>query len=282
MCDVDPESSGGTRRSQPSGTASLLFATFNASQNKSSRHYNYLRPPRLGIIHLLAWITFGVVLMKFDLGMDILNPPLEGQSPAHLVLRHCRQAGKSIFEAAALVGAGILVLTKRRSRSGNFQPGHWILLINSAIIVLRCFILFVAYVLLQHEQLVQVPIKAALSMIIAISGACALIPAWRRLPESGRWKVYFKSLCAYWVLLGITFLLVACGSRLYLAFLAVFFCGCVVTGAFLVAVVVDLKTRSNRDWVHWLGVAYVIASSILLVADSIATVFLRIKAPIGG
>lgn len=106
-----------------------------------AEHY---RPPRLGIIHLLAWTAATAVLLKFSMAMGTIGET--GGSTLQLRDAFSQVLGLiySTTLAAGLVGTVMLLLAKFRGLPGRFQPGHWLVLILTLTWLLIRLILYLS------------------------------------------------------------------------------------------------------------------------------------------
>ena len=91
----------------------------------------YFRPPRLGIIHLLAWTAATAVWLKFFVAsqrrLRYDGPVRRVLTPSH----HAIQFVNAAVIGAGVVGATVILLGKARGESGRLQPGHWFVLIET-------------------------------------------------------------------------------------------------------------------------------------------------------
>jgi len=92
----------------------------------------YYRPPRLGIIHLLAWTAATAVLLKFSMAMEMLGDRgIASTSPELDIAVQAYRFMYSAAHAAGIVGSGVLLLARIRRLPGRFQPGHWLVLVET-------------------------------------------------------------------------------------------------------------------------------------------------------
>lgn len=234
-----------------------------------AEHY---RPPRLGIIHLLAWTAATAVLLKFSLAMEMIRDARIGPTPQarHVFVEALGLIG-TVGSAAALVGAGILLLAKIRRRGGRLQPGHWLLVIVAAVLLLSLLIWGLQTLALLAELDGYYPsyprwwVFARWSLPEILSAGMYFYAALAS--KDGRtWKSCFGVLAAVSFMWGLWYVGLGLSDRPWLWFN--FPLGSMIVGlVLLVTVLVDLRHGPRRDWLHWLGVA-VVATSVLIVLVS--------------
>jgi hypothetical protein len=101
----------------------------------------FYRPPRLGISHLLAWITAAAIAMKIMLSYE------RGMEWSSLSSSWYRTLWQIIvyttvpIHAAALVAMIVLLRDKLCGTAGRFQPGHWFVVLFSSCWLLYLIIL---------------------------------------------------------------------------------------------------------------------------------------------
>jgi hypothetical protein len=217
----------------------------------------YLQPPRLGIIHLLAWMTVAAVLFNYDYSHVPANQVF--------VLKIGRIIGifLEILNAAGLVGCGVLLSAKIRGMPGRLQPGHWLLFYGCLRLI---------------EYRFQFPVQAEIALFLAgrvspytpgmvlfgISDKLLEIVAFlffaNLIPEHGRWRVFFRSWALAISLPSLLLFIVSWHSP------DLFFtppnrdvelwCPLLTIQSLMLGVValLDLIRPSQRDWLHWLGI----------------------------
>ena len=87
----------------------------------------YIQPPRLGIIHLLAWTAVAAVLFKVNAALLLLA---KGNSAVVAPDVPVQAIGIADFTlmAAGIVGLAVLVRAWLRRQPARLAPGHWILI----------------------------------------------------------------------------------------------------------------------------------------------------------
>ncbi|MCD4728543.1 MAG: hypothetical protein K8R46_12825 [Pirellulales bacterium] len=182
---------------------------------------------------------------------------------------------------AALVGAGILVRFSRVATFNRLQPGHW-LIINFAIVGLLGMLFWPIWRRYSTEPNTSLMICTAI--YIMITGVLFCYAAMR-LNDAKRWKASFGFFAAVYLLVSITIsVLIALpgtlrsSSMLILlleygmialpaAFLIIAIIAIIM---FLAAIVIDVRTKCRRDWLHWLGIVMVASIPLINVAWRIA------------
>jgi hypothetical protein len=230
----------------------------------------YYRPPRLGIIHLLAWTAATAVLLKFSMAMELLRGTGGGSMPpATRVFQQIVGFIYSTAFAAGIVGTCIVLRATVRHLPGRLQPGHWLLLIAtvSSLLSLACWAL---YVLAETAGLVG---SFSTSWILVLFGLEEIIcsgmyfGATLACRAGKRWKLCFAVLAAVNFMRGVLYVCsVLFDSVRVPSFFPSVPLGSMIVGSVLLAtVVVDLRRGPRRDWLHWLGVAF-IAVGVLVYA----------------
>lgn len=264
-------STSDTDRSQPNGASAppaqdmYPFATPVA----------YLRPPRLGIIHLLAWMTTTAVVMSFH---ALMNQSGSSTPPAASVeiRRWVVEFRDAVLVGAGLVGLTVVLLAKARREAGRLQPGHWLVAVMSLSTLAHWAINRAIYVLvmgasLEHYRLGQPWIFGLHGLVgLAAGGVYFYLACGRR--ESRRWQIVFGFL---------TVRSLICVGQIFAgrftislsAFVMLLTPTLVTPIALVVTSWLDLRRGPRRDWVHWLGVAMVLIGDIWFVAN---WVFLRL------
>jgi hypothetical protein len=235
----------------------------------------YLQPPRLGVIHLLAWMTVAAVMFK-------INRAVRPAGPTTIDWAHFVWMVRELAIAAAITGEGIILAAKYRGLKGRIQPGH--------------FLLFYCGVLPVQEWLFPVPMPDAFLVLFEFSIVFvnAVVPFCfaLRMPEKGRWTTSLLILGATNLLLAVIesptiseIIALSASSALRSVYLSVYlylapFRGSLavyaLTIAFLaVAAMLDCLRKSKRDWLHWLGVCATLMNYIwwlfMLIRSTIST-----------
>ena len=257
---------------QPRPAGESSFAP--ASPAAASPFAEYYRPPRLGIIHMLAWMAATAIVLKIDLTIFALNQAtisrlgidIPQASQLALVWAYAVRTIISIAQGAGLVGAAVLLRAWHRGIGGRLQPGHWIILIE----VLR-FIAGKGYQLicaLRYKfDLLQAPITVLVQFLPYCFSLCVLAlylyVARRKLCER-RWRRLFVVVA---VLPLLKFAMYFGDVYLFPPYwLSHIVPRAIVLGTTLGTVVtLDLRARCRRDWIHWLGVALLATDVIVAV-----------------
>jgi hypothetical protein len=234
----------------------------------NSSKSEYYQPPRLGIIHFLAWMTFAAVLLVMDSALKSFS--MRPLSQYDTAIRICR-ASVDIILAALLVGGGVFLIDCFRRKAGAFQPGHWILSI-SAIQFFGEWIIFNMYCwghygTFSYPTLFN-PNRTNLSLIwVVLLFSIALLYRWgsRKLTERWPWKwiLYLLSVRC----LSDSVLMLFYWSGLFVFFpqwiFIVYFLYFPIVGLLIIATKCDFCKGLRCDWWHWLGIIALLALMIL-------------------
>ncbi len=226
--------------------------------------------PRLGISHLLLW------MLCTSLYSAVTRQSLEGLSAqwetqdevtvamrAGLILAYVRLVFWDCQIGAAWAGAAVLLFTRIRGAAPLLrQPGHWILLVVGMQAGIFMLLNFLPLQILDNDFILSIRFfRTSLLMAMAALYATA---AWRS--RSRRWTVFFAALVMQQIfdsLIPFAFSAVAwfqgnpgitvsfvrwtqVGAGILVAIAAV---------TLVAAIILDIRDRQNRDWLHWLGVA---------------------------
>ena len=227
----------------------------------------YYRPPRLGIIHLLAWTAATAVLLKFSMAMDMIGSTGGSTAPVS-AFQQVLGLIYSMTHAAELVGTAVLLLAKSRGLPGRFQPGHWLVLVATVTWLLFGLILFL-WLLAVRAGFSD---YSTTSWFLVLGGLTAVLCGGVYFyltlasKDGRRWKTCFGVLAVAELMRGLSCL----GSSLFgMSWLLDFFVlGClIVTPTILVIVVVDLRRGPRRDWLHWVGPTMIGIGALVTVAS---------------
>ena len=228
----------------------------------------YYRPPRLGIIHLLAWTAATAVLLKFSMGMQMIGA--RGVASTSPELDIAFQAFRFLYSAAhaaGIVGSGVLLLAMIRRLPGRFQPGHWLVLIETLTALLWLLSWGLCVVLPETTGVTR---GALFPWILVVDGLVAILCSggyfYAAVAFRGdkRWKICLGVLAGVGLVGGLWYVGINVLGSPRWSF--DFPLGSLIVGlSLLVAVVVDLCRGPRRDWLHWLGVA-IVATEVVLAA----------------
>jgi hypothetical protein len=216
--------------------------------------------PRLSIMHLLIWTALSAVFMGyFNLVMRLQPDSMPRaitdwiNSPANFAFRTVG----SMASGAEL--GGVLLFVARRWRGLRFpvQPGEWLLFMGG-ITSLLGMVSYLSLMVTRETLGVGEFRTAAYSLIICLFGIAEYMFPWLGCKDSRAWRWFFFTatvlafLTLFMTLVGIAFR----GALLQLPqpglihWIAIGFAA--VT--FAIAVIGDLRRRTSRGWVHWVGV----------------------------
>ena len=228
-----------------------------AASSSSIEHYH---PPRMGLAHLLAWVTLAAILMKFTayLEMGIHNESFKTGWlwAVHRIVWYAFSAVSS----ASLLGAIVIMRDKLRGATGRLQPGHWIIVVYAIqwsgylVINLARMGLYGSLELSSQTSslIAWTYAYGAISLVTAISFLVAAV----RLRDGFRWLLLMLALSGNGFLdleqmLGFAFnhftlsmLLIHLRSILPATILLML----------LIIICIDRIRRCRRDGLHWLGV----------------------------
>jgi hypothetical protein len=224
--------------------------------------------PRLGIIHILLWMAGSAVLLLFMRRMDERFADLlpEGwqtfQRVMHLV--------QSMIFGAALTGFPLFYFYWRRRSPYPRHPGHWLLLLLGTGLLLHWVLFETTPVNPQHDYesykywaVFRHSLSTAVESLLLVTASVFLIRS-----RSIIWSLvllgtvllsaleWLAVLIEYDFVPGIRRLASPYSSGLpYPLFLYVYRATITLPQlGVMAACLVDVFTRTRRDWAHWMGV----------------------------
>ncbi len=230
-------------------------------------------PPRLGIIHLLAWTATTAVLTRFWLLMHTLEDSSMLEMPSAMeVFRQVISCVSSAASGAGIVGAFVLLLGKLRRVPGRLQPGHCCTLIETVTFLLF-MTAWLSHVLVRELGLQDsdyFPFDTDNWILLAygsvlIAKAVAYLVTTVLLRDARRWRVMLGTLSAVYMVTGIGWI----GGFFHIPLMsiaAVPLWPLITGGVLLVTVLLDLRRGPRRDWLHWLGVAMIVTDVLVTLA----------------
>ncbi len=239
-------------------------------------------PPRLGIIHLLAWIGTSAVMMKLVTWGGWFGSMSE-RFPGWMKLFFVANTYFNLtLIAAGIVGTCVVIHYKYRGHTGHLQAGHWLVMniTISAIMSTALFAVFTIANALFHAR--NGPGNSPISFNVLFAGqavprlitAALWLLAAIRAREPSPWKALLGFLALRSASTGMLHLLTALSTPSSLMSGSVFQLpiGAALILMFLsVAVMTDLSHNKKRDWLHWLGIAMLFITSISRVAESVVS-----------
>ena len=223
----------------------------------------YYQPPRLGIIHLLAWITLGIVLFKINQALEMLENPLLREPNRIIALAHrIRNYCNDILGAALVVGGALLAIDLFRRKQGVFQPGHWLVVINASIFLLGLVVnsTMLLFVSERSSLFPFLMLNVAVSTIVLLVYFRVFFSLARQFP----WQIAILLFAVQEFLKAthIAFLAFVPNWTLNTFLISQWFK--VPVALFILLVMgIDIARGFRRDWLHWLG-AVCVASDLLL------------------
>jgi hypothetical protein len=226
---------------------------------------DYLEPPRLGIIHLLAWTAAAAVFLSISSAVLRADSDfLSHLNAAGRIFHRAIIAANGLLHGAALVGAVVVVRARLRQRSRRLQPGHWLLIVGTAAALVR-MVVWALLALIEHlTRLDDDNGMGAMGLGIVLAFGVPLMTYgagyWLATLVGKaplRWKVLFGFLGTMSLLRALGCLAVLTPMGFYvLGFVFNSFWAILMGVFFAVVFVIDLAARGRRDWLHWLGVAF--------------------------
>ena len=239
-------------------------------------------PPRLGIIHLLAWIGVSAVLLKVMAGAGWF-----GHFPDHFsrwirIFFTTNGVIQMAKIAAGVVGISVILRARHRGIGGRLQAGHWIV-INTTVTACLSLILVLAITMMEYwlktlssriypstYQIVLFSSMAAWQFILAALWVVVAI----RAREPAYWKAVFVFLSVCSIANGFMYFPIAFFSSLASLFRLPISASLTLI-IIPVVVLVDSARRMKRDWIHWLGIAIIVLTSISSVMQFVALSFIN-------
>jgi hypothetical protein len=250
----------------------------NAESPAASPFAEQLHVPQFGIIHLMIWIAATAVLLKLFMGVSQHFP--QQLSSAQYWIGQFVQAACAIVMACAFTGSGVLLRLRCYTMLKRLQPGHWLLLMATLGFLVE-WLLSLPMLFVRERSMAA----TALDYIMRIGfylysgfSAVAFGYAYYHLHDTRSWKIVIGAkwiaalaevaVCVVFFIVPLLFSPVLTSNLAASGIVS--WCPTAWTGAVLIllvsAAVSDLRNRTDRDWVHWLGVvvlAFVCELSIL-------------------
>ncbi len=261
------------RKHQPRGP----FGTKPWQVDKSREIFH---PPRLGIIHLLGWTAISAVLMKVAKWSGQFEWLPEHVSGWIRISFATNRYTLMAVISAGIVGMYVLSRSRHRDRSARLQAGHWMVVNMTVSSILSMIIFTIFFVTGRWLDALPDPswIEPLMPLLIAGSAipefllSTLWIVAAIRMREIFAWKAMFGFFAISAVVSGLYYISIfyEINTSLVSSFTIVLRITAMLTLVFLSTVVsMDLRRRTRRDWLHWLGVVTVFITSILTIAHTI-------------
>jgi hypothetical protein len=202
---------------------------------------DHFRPPQLGIIHLLAWMTVTAVLLKFYLASS-------ANFFSELTFEKVMHSVDAAVAAAGIVGFAILVRAWRYGSMGRLQPGHRMALIQTLFTLFWYVSSGTLFLLTQMEVLSrrqESNFCEIVACVLYLVSSALWFWALRCTVDGHRWNVLFGLYCASDTILVFGYLSDSHNMLIV----------CVLLVATITTVLLDCARGPRRDWLHWLGVA---------------------------
>jgi len=199
--------------------------------------------PRLGIMHLIVWVTCVAVYFSFVRTIAQSGQDLFGSDSRVFPVLYGLGSGTAL--------AGLTLLVSRRLRGFPLAkyPGEYLLL-SSGVTMLFATAVHVMFVFTQGPLAEW--LRLAVSMAFYIADGLVLLMATVRV-KVRRWRVLFVTaiimftiqvLLPWTRLFGVDWVAIASSQLVSQS----------ITGLLVVVVLADLSKREQYPWQHWLGV----------------------------
>lgn len=153
---------------------------------------------------------------------------------------------------------GTIVLSQRWAADDvpKLEPGHWIIILSSLQVILFQPLTWASNELMSSTSSAQL-VQAACALLPLAASAVAVVKV-----SYWRWKIVFVLYLVYWFLVMTCYLLVPTGYMPLSVALerAYSLIPLVLAMAVIVAISVEIGMVVRRDWLHWAGVATVLAN----------------------
>jgi hypothetical protein len=244
----------------------------------SGAEVEFYQAPRLGIIHLLAWATVAVVLMKCNLAMEPYQSEPVNATENYRIATKALGYGSQIFTAAILVSGAVFWIDRLRNQSGANQPGHWILALQSLVIPAYLILWMVQSFCVGKDNRIDSSLSnfqvifRIYAVISFFSGISFFMGAWR-LPKFLLWKTYLglTGLDAwFWTVQSTLYSFSLFGGFSIMIYGVSMYFRYGLCAFMVILIIVDIFQARRRDWLHWFGVAIPIFSISFTIANQLA------------
>jgi hypothetical protein len=247
---------------------------FESSVLPAPAPIEWYQPPRLGIIHLLAWVTLGVVFLKAFQSLEMLDNPLVHESDRAIALAHQLRNYCNAMLGAGLVIGGVLLATDLfRRKRGIFQPGHWFVALNCCVFLFGLGVNS-AMLLFVSDRSAQTPfllLNAVVYAVVALT-YCQMVYCFSK---QRRWQLAAAFLASLECLKGAFLASIAFAPPWSLnAFLVSQWVRVPAVLVVLLVMGIDVVRGFRRDWLHWLGAVSIVCDLALDIAWFVTTEYL--------
>jgi hypothetical protein len=244
-------------------------------------------PPRLGIIHMLAWLTVAAVLFgieSWEKNAENASGNPQGLNPA--IAQSFSFASLS-FMSAGVVGVTTLLRWRYRNRPQRLAPGHWILIAFAfSCVIGYCISTALRMYLLASGQQVTMKVNLLLLpgwVLLYLAQFVIYVRAAARSKSERGWRrVLILLAIARAVELGIFVLMLVMLMNLMYQLPSFILSFQFITRAIPAIATIVLwgfavydAFRVRRDWLHGLGVGLEVCQGLLMIGAWIMSAFLR-------
>lgn len=229
------------------------------------------RPP-LSILHFLLWTAASAGLLALYRAIDTFRGTESEEETIWRSFDLLMRIGYSMFLGAMLTGAGIVLYHRFRGRLRNIQPGEWLLVCQSGLVLL-------AIVFYSPFWFRGLPNPPNYWMIQFVQGGilCVAVVVFVTIAifarQAGPWRVLFASVAGLGLLEATAIILdvIVVGDWfswgiVNLRNLASIAGALIGTAILIVLIVIDYIRRQRRGWLHNLGVGtYLLAGLFSLI-----------------
>jgi hypothetical protein len=261
MPDADPQPADTSISGNPSGESPDALAPGGKYDVCGESSPGYLRPPRLGIIHVLAFLVLATALILPNALAHYYgkNTPVPNVPPGTRFVWAGLQINMNLCRAASCVGLMVLVFCRIRRIPGRFQPGHWVLMLQGIAMIWGFLWEKTSYLwfgsmsdTIKLQSMIKLQLILTGYVVFLIVGAYVLLILFLR--EAISWKALFATLAVMFAASGLFYFdqgmqvwMHYSLSRITLA-LSSF-----VLFVLDVTLALDRRNYPIRDWLHWLG-----------------------------
>ena len=223
----------------------------------------YKTSVRPSISHLMIWTTCSAAYLAI---VRWLSPPEAQQGFQGVYMVYAVLTGATFMGAVVLVGERI-----RRGRPMMRQPGHWLLLVPSVVLLLYIPLMATLNRLVQSDS---GPIAFYPQHYLAYAAVFAFAPVAYTVAactaRSRSWRVIHIAMvvataaqCGQFLLIGMN---VLGGTLAVIMSMVMQWAKPVIAIGILMLGIAEFARGPKRDWLHWTGITTMVAASLLQAA----------------